>query len=921
MPVGHLGLAELPAEEHGVAVLAGAGRGSRPGRGRDPSPGRRARGSRRRWPPAPAAAAGDRLLELADATRIEAAAVPADQRLHLLELGAQRHERAAFLDHPLDERAAPREVSRSPPPGVKSCIFAIVPTVRDQPRHRLRRSRAPRPRRTACGERAEPTGEIEQRYPVTVQGAGERPTVAPEQPERIVALDPGAAELVIALGAERPARRHPRGHPAEATARGRRRRRRHRSSRRIGRVRVDEIAGLEPDLLLATPGTDQLDLARAQRETGRRALRAAERVDRRRPARHPRARLPPRRARRRPGGRLADPLRGRRRRGPHRRHCRPARPSSTPASSSPSPQRSLLGDLVERAGGREHRRRHAGTRAVSPQPPPPARPRRSISPPPTAGVTLAGPPARPAHRQAYAPSRRPLRDLPSELVQAARPVRRAGARAGRRAPSTRMRSPMRASDLDAVTVDAMGTLVDLDDPAPTACGRAGRARSRARAGRGRGCLQGRGRLLPPAHARGPRRGKPRRPRAPLHRRLPRARRAPASTPAEFAPAFLAEHRLPAAAPAPPRRSDGSAAPGSPSPASPTGTSRCAATSSAAGARGATSPRSSARPRRARRSPIPAPSGSPSSGSGVKPARALHIGDGDTDQRRAPRRPASRSSRRRSVRSRNGSGWADDHEQAQAGSLHTGDPLAAAPRGSRRARRRPDRRLDDLLLRPCLRARRRHRRGGVRLHVRAPAQPDGRGAEPSSWPSSRARRPRRLRIRHGGDQRRAPFDARAGRHAAPRRSSSTARRTSLPSRSCARAGVEIDYLDVTDTAAWDRPARVRFVETMANPGFPLADLSALAATKGDGLHDRRQHVRLAGPLPPARARRRPRLRVGDQVPQRPPRRHGRRGRRERGARRSRARPPDPGRLGPRPVPRLPRPARPEDAAPAHGARER
>jgi ABC-type Fe3+-hydroxamate transport system substrate-binding protein len=54
---------------------------------------------------------------------------------------------------------------------------------------------------SACGERAEPTGELEQRYPVTVQGAGEQPTVTPERPERIVALDPGAAELVIALGA------------------------------------------------------------------------------------------------------------------------------------------------------------------------------------------------------------------------------------------------------------------------------------------------------------------------------------------------------------------------------------------------------------------------------------------------------------------------------------------------------------------------------------------------------------------------------------------------------------------------------------------------------------------------------------------------------------------------------------------------
>jgi methionine-gamma-lyase len=47
-------------------------------------------------------------------------------------------------------------------------------------------------------------------------------------------------------------------------------------------------------------------------------------------------------------------------------------------------------------------------------------------------------------------------------------------------------------------------------------------------------------------------------------------------------------------------------------------------------------------------------------------------------------------------------------------------------------------------------------------------------------------------------------------------------------------VEIVYLDVTDPVAWERPARVRYAETMANPGFPLADLSALAKTKGDGL---------------------------------------------------------------------------------------
>jgi len=48
------------------------------------------------------------------------------------------------------------------------------------------------------------------------------------------------------------------------------------------------------------------------------------------------------------------------------------------------------------------------------------------------------------------------------------------------------------------------------------------------------------------------------------------------------------------------------------------------------------------------------------------------------------------------------------------------------------------------------------------------------------------------------------------------------------------GIEVVYLDVTDAAAWERPARARYVETMANPGFPLADLAAIAATKGDGL---------------------------------------------------------------------------------------
>ncbi len=120
---------------------------------------------------------------------------------------------------------------------------------------------------TACGERAEPVGELEQPYPVTVQGAGEAPAVLPGKPERIVALDPGSAELVIALGAKDrlvgiPAGMKqgdgPRMAPPEAAQV---------VSPNL-RMKVDEIVKLEPDLLVATSSTDQLDLARAQRDTG-----------------------------------------------------------------------------------------------------------------------------------------------------------------------------------------------------------------------------------------------------------------------------------------------------------------------------------------------------------------------------------------------------------------------------------------------------------------------------------------------------------------------------------------------------------------------------------------------------------------------------------------------------------------------------
>jgi methionine-gamma-lyase len=48
------------------------------------------------------------------------------------------------------------------------------------------------------------------------------------------------------------------------------------------------------------------------------------------------------------------------------------------------------------------------------------------------------------------------------------------------------------------------------------------------------------------------------------------------------------------------------------------------------------------------------------------------------------------------------------------------------------------------------------------------------------------------------------------------------------------GVEVAYADAADPSEWKRPARVRYVETMANPGAPVADIEAIAETKGEGV---------------------------------------------------------------------------------------
>jgi iron complex transport system substrate-binding protein len=113
-----------------------------------------------------------------------------------------------------------------------------------------------------CGERSEPVGSLPQSYPVSVQGAGDRPTVLKAQPERIVALNPGSAELLIALGVGTKLVGVPAGLGVRGAGKA------DEVVRPAGQLELDAIVALKPDLIVATPDIDQLDLARMARESG-----------------------------------------------------------------------------------------------------------------------------------------------------------------------------------------------------------------------------------------------------------------------------------------------------------------------------------------------------------------------------------------------------------------------------------------------------------------------------------------------------------------------------------------------------------------------------------------------------------------------------------------------------------------------------
>jgi iron complex transport system substrate-binding protein len=109
---------------------------------------------------------------------------------------------------------------------------------------------------TACGERAEPTGELAQTYPVTVRGAGDASTVVESRPLRIVALDPGSAELLRALGVGKRLVGAPEGTPGATSV-----------VKSTGQVLVDRVVRLKPDLIVATGATDRVNVSQAVRRT------------------------------------------------------------------------------------------------------------------------------------------------------------------------------------------------------------------------------------------------------------------------------------------------------------------------------------------------------------------------------------------------------------------------------------------------------------------------------------------------------------------------------------------------------------------------------------------------------------------------------------------------------------------------------
>lgn len=197
---------------------------------------------------------------------------------------------------------------------------------------------------SGCGERTEPLAAEVSSYPVSVRGAGDRPAVLGSRSERVVALDAGGAELVAAIGAADRLVGVPSDVFLEAPS----------VAVRVvglsGQVDVDLVVELEPDLVIAAPAVDPRDVSRIQQEARTtlyvqpdRSLRDVQRAA---------AEL---------GLLVGEPLAGRRVAESIRRAAgdvaarvggrEPRRTFLDTGFLITAPARSLLGDLLRRAGG------------------------------------------------------------------------------------------------------------------------------------------------------------------------------------------------------------------------------------------------------------------------------------------------------------------------------------------------------------------------------------------------------------------------------------------------------------------------------------------------------------------------------------------------------------------------------------------
>ncbi len=114
---------------------------------------------------------------------------------------------------------------------------------------------------TACGERAEPTGSAVELYPVTVRSSGQPPVVVRGRAERIAVVAPGPLTTLLQLGARERIVAVP-GSAARLAGTAAP------VVDRRGRILWDELEARRPDLIVASPLASGEELGRSGQATG-----------------------------------------------------------------------------------------------------------------------------------------------------------------------------------------------------------------------------------------------------------------------------------------------------------------------------------------------------------------------------------------------------------------------------------------------------------------------------------------------------------------------------------------------------------------------------------------------------------------------------------------------------------------------------